>query len=89
MAARGAGMSRKSAYKLLERAGPESGFARAWQEAQSAARAAVDLAIFDRAVNGAEVPYYYRGVLCGMKRVYDDRLLIAACRAAERSHRCP
>jgi len=89
MAARAAGMSRKSAYKLRERAGPESGFARAWDEALSAGRAAVDLALFDRAVNGAEIPYYYRGVLCGMKRVYNDRLLIAACRAAERSMRRP
>ena len=32
-AAREVGMSRKSAYALLKRAGPESGFARAWEEA--------------------------------------------------------
>ncbi len=37
-----------------------------------------------RAVNGVEVPYFYGGFQRGTRRVYNDRLLIAAFRAIER-----
>ena len=37
-AARRVGKSRKTAYELLKRAGPGSGFARAWQAALAAGR---------------------------------------------------
>jgi hypothetical protein len=83
-AASAAGMSRKSAYELLKRAGPESSFAGAWREAQAAGRTSAWFTAVDRAIHGVEVPYFYRGIQRGTKRVYNDRLLIAAFRAIER-----
>lgn len=83
IAARAAGMSRKSAYALLKRAGPGSGFARAWEEARAEGEEKVDLTVIRRAVDGDEIPYFFRGVQCGTRRVYNDRLLIAAYRAAQ------
>jgi hypothetical protein len=85
MAARAVGMSRKSAYELKKRAGPGSGFARAWREAQAVGRVNVDLAAFERAVLGVEVPVFHRGRQCGVRRVYDNRLLAAAYRASLRA----
>ncbi len=79
-----AGMSRKSAYELLKRAGPESSFARAWREAQAAGQDNVVWTTIGRAIEGVEEPYFYRGIQRGTRRVYDNRLLIAAFRAAER-----
>lgn len=88
-AAREVGMSRKSAYALLERAGPESGFAKAWDAAITEGQANARGTAIDRALNGVEVPYFYRGTLRGMRRVYDDRLLIAALRATSRDRPAP
>ena len=85
MAARAVGMSRKSAYELLKRAGPGSSFARAWREAQAVGRLTVDFATFQRAVEGVEVPVFHRGRQCGVRRVYDNRLLAAAYRASLRA----
>jgi hypothetical protein len=84
-AAAAVGMSRKSAYALLERAGPESGFARAWAEAQASGRTHVEFSAIDAALHGREVPYFYRGRQCGVRRVYNDRLLIAAFAAIQRA----
>lgn len=84
-AARATGMSRKSAYALLERAGPESSFARAWCEAQTAGRTNAYFTTIGRAIDGVEEPYFYGGIQHGTRRVYDNRLLIAAFRAAQRS----
>jgi hypothetical protein len=84
-AAAAAGMSRKSAYTLLERAGPESSFARAWTEAQAAGRTTAWLTAADRAVNGVEQPYFYRGIQRGTRRVYNDGLLLAALRSIQRA----
>jgi len=42
------------------------------------------LTAVERALDGVEIPYFYRGVQRGTRRVYNDRLLIAALRAAER-----
>ncbi|HTU11801.1 MAG TPA: hypothetical protein VMG08_12990 [Allosphingosinicella sp.] len=78
------GMSRKSAYALLKRAGPESGFARAWREALMGGRANTWFETVRRAVEGVEEPYFYRGIQRGTRRVYNDKLLIAAFRAIER-----
>lgn len=89
LAARAVGMSRKSAYALLKRAGPDSSFARAWREAQAAGRLTVDFATFERAVEGVEVPVFYRGKQCGVRRVYSDRLLAAAFRASQRAKGAP
>ena len=83
-AAAAAGRSRTSAYALLKRAGPESRFARAWAEAQAAGRTNAWFTLMDRAINGVEVPCFHRGVQVGTRRVYNDRLLIAAMRAVER-----
>ena len=41
-AARSVGLSRKTAYELLKRAGPESGFAQAWKEALAAYQSSRD-----------------------------------------------
>lgn len=80
-AAKSVGMSRKSAYALLKRAGPDSGFARAWAAAVERGREeAVDLAI-ERAINGTEIPYFYGGMQRGTRTVHDNRLLIAVLRA--------
>ena len=79
-----AGMSRKSAYTLLKRAGPESSFAFAWREAQAAGRTSVLFATIERAVEGVEEPYFYGGLQRGTRRVYDSQLLIAAYRSLQR-----
>ena len=79
-AARHVGMSRKSAYALLKRASTESGFARAWRQAQACGRQSAEFTAIARAITGVEQPYYYHGKLCGMRRVYDNRLLIEALR---------
>lgn len=88
-AAREVGMSRKSAYALLERAGAESGFAKAWDAAIAEGQDKARGTAIDRALNGVEVPYFYRGTLRGMRRVYDDRLLIAALRSTSRDRPAP
>jgi hypothetical protein len=79
------GMSRKSAYALRDRAGPESSFVRAWREAQGMGRTNTWFATVDRALNGVEEPYFYRGIQRGTRRVYNDRVLIAAFRAIQRA----
>lgn len=84
-AAQAVGMSRKSAYELLKRAGPESSFARAWEEARTGGRTNAWLTAVNRALEGVEEPYFYGGLQRGKRRVYDDRLLIAAFRAIERA----
>ena len=86
-AAEAAGMSRKSAYALLERAGPDSGFARAWEQAMAAGESAVLFAMVERALVGVEQPYFYGGRQRGTRRVYNDRLLVAAFRTFERMQR--
>ncbi len=83
------GMSRKSAYALRDRAGPESSFIRAWREAQARGRMTAWFETVRRAVDGVEEPYFYRGIQRGTRRVYNDRLLIAAFRAIERAKGAP
>ncbi len=83
-AARAVGMSRKSAYALLKRAGAESGFARAWAAAvEEGGARALDLAI-GRALHGTAKPVFYRGRQVGEVRRYNDALLLAALRATAR-----
>jgi hypothetical protein len=83
-AAQAVGMSRKTAYELLKRSGPDSSFAWAWREAQAAGRSNAFFTGVERALHGVEVPYFYGGLQRGTKRVYNDRLLIAALRAIDR-----
>jgi hypothetical protein len=82
-AAKTVGMSRKSAYALLARAGPESGFARAWIDAADLGRTTAWSSAVDKAINGVEVPYFYRGIQRGTRRVYNDGLLLTALRAMD------
>lgn len=64
-----------SAYKLRERPGTES-FARAWDIAQNIAGGmAFDQAI-DRALNGVEVPRFYKGRQVATVRRPDYRLVL-------------
>jgi hypothetical protein len=79
-AARAVGMSRKSAYDLLKRAGPKSGFAKAWHAALAVGKITACATAVARAIEGVEVPYFYRGIQRGSRRVYNDNLLIAALR---------
>jgi hypothetical protein len=84
-AARSVGMSRKSAYALLARAGPDSSFAGAWRAAQVEGRVSAWCTAVARALDGVEVPYFYRGKRCGTRRLYNDRLLLAALQAVKRA----
>ncbi|MEA3013812.1 MAG: hypothetical protein QOD42_2357 [Sphingomonadales bacterium] len=79
-AARAVGMSRKSAYALLKRAGPDSGFAKARRVAVAAGKLVACSNAIERAIEGVEVPYFYRGLQRGTRRVYNDNLLVAALR---------
>lgn len=79
-AARSVAMSPKSAYALLNRAGPGSGFARAWEAALSEGQFCARDAAIDRALHGVAVPVFYRGRQVGEHRRYNDRLLIAVLR---------
>lgn len=79
-AARAVGMSRKSAYALLKRAGPDSGFAAAWRMALQLGEVTACTTAVTRAIDGVEVPYFYGGLQRGTRRVYNDALLIAALR---------
>lgn len=78
-AAGAVGMSAKSAYALRKRAGAES-FLAAWDTALEQGRArALDLSI-DRTINGTSTPILFRGRHVSVRRVYDNRLLLAALR---------
>jgi len=83
-AAKAVGMSAKSAYRLRERAGADSGFGKAWDHAVDVGHCAATAEGIDRALNGVEVPIFYRGLHRGTRRVYDNRLLIAAMRLVTR-----
>ncbi len=81
-AAKSVGISPKSAYALLKRAGADSSFAAAWALAQREGRSrALDTAIA-RTFDGIATPIFYRGKQVGERRRYNDGLLIAALRYA-------
>ncbi|HEX8485800.1 hypothetical protein [Sphingomonas sp.] len=81
-AAKAVGMSAKSAYALLKRAGAGS-FADAWNTAiDSGRQRSLDTAI-ERAIHGVARPVFYRGRQVGEYRTYNDRLVIAAIRARD------
>ncbi len=82
-AAEAAGMSRKSAYALRERDGAES-FADVWDFALGVGQDHVRGLAIDRALNGYTVPRYYRGRICGERRIYDNRLLERAINSFDR-----
>lgn len=75
-AARGVGMSRKSAYKLRARLKGEP-FDIAWEAAFRHGYDNLAHAALDRAINGVEVPHYRNGERVGTSRRFDERLTVA------------
>ena len=76
-AARAVGMSRESAYRLLDHPGAGS-FAAAWEKAQGWGRSrAADIGT-ERAICGEKREVHYRGRKVGEYVRHDNRLLIAA-----------
>ena len=74
-AAKSQGMSRQSAYRLRDRL-VGTPFALGWEVALEAGLSQLAHAMLDRAVNGVEVPHYYKGELVGTSRHFDERLAI-------------
>ncbi len=68
-AASAVGLSRQSAYKLRDRL-VGTPFALGWEVALEAGITHPH-AMLDRAINGVEVPHYYKGELVGTSRQYD------------------
>lgn len=75
-AAKAVGMSRQSAYRLRSRLKGRA-FDLAWDEAFSHSYHNLPYVALDRAMNGIEVPHYYKGELVGTSRRYDERLTVA------------
>ncbi len=75
-AARSVGMSRQSAYRLRSRLKGQA-FDLAWEVAFHHSYDVLAHAALERALNGVEVPVYYRGELVGTWRRYDERLTVA------------
>ncbi|HEX6374198.1 MAG TPA: hypothetical protein VFZ91_00595 [Allosphingosinicella sp.] len=83
VAARGVGMSRKSAYRLRERPGAAS-FAAAWERAQGWGQdRTVDVGL-ERALYGERVPIVRNGRVVGEIRRHDNRLAMAVLNALDR-----
>ncbi|NVE95932.1 hypothetical protein [Altererythrobacter lutimaris] len=82
-AARAVGMSRQSAYGLRARLKGEP-FDFAWGAALRCRFDALAEVAMDRAMNGVEVPHFYRGELVGTSRKYDERLTLAMLKMRER-----
>ena len=75
-AAKAVGMSRQSAYALRARLKGEP-FDRAWTAALVCRFDVLAEVALERALNGVEVPHYYRGELVGTSRKFDERLTVA------------
>jgi hypothetical protein len=75
-AARAVGMTRQSAYKLRNRLKGEP-FDIAWQAAFRRQYDALVEAAVERAINGVEVPHFYKGELIHTSRRYDERAAVA------------
>ncbi|WP_305098437.1 hypothetical protein [Croceibacterium aestuarii] len=75
-AARSVGMSRQSAYRLRSRLKGQE-FDTAWNQAFHHSYDNLAHAALERALNGIEVPHYYKGELVGTSRRYDERLTVA------------
>lgn len=80
-AARSVGMSRQSAYKLRARLKGKP-FDLAWDAAFHQSYQNLPYAALDRALNGIEVPHYYKGELIGTSRRFDERLTVALLKLA-------
>ncbi|MEA3052087.1 MAG: hypothetical protein QOG72_990 [Sphingomonadales bacterium] len=83
VAARGVGMTRKSAYRLRERPGAKS-FATAWDKAQGWGQdRTVDVGL-ERSLCGERVPIVRSGRVVGEVHRYDNRLSMAVLNALDR-----
>lgn len=67
------GVSPEAVYRLRRRPDAQS-FRLAMDFALDGAADAVEDAMYGRAINGVEVPHYYKGELVGTHRRYDERL---------------
>ncbi|HYG47242.1 MAG TPA: hypothetical protein VD846_04790 [Allosphingosinicella sp.] len=83
VAARGVGMTRKSAYRLRDRPGA-GGFAAAWERAQGWGRdRTVDVSL-ERGLLGERVPIVRNGRVVGEIHRHDNRLAMAVLNALDR-----
>jgi hypothetical protein len=82
-ACRRVGMSAESAYELARRPDAQS-FRIAWDIALDNAVRRVGDGAFSRALNGVEIPHYYKGELVGTHRRYDERLTMFILRTRDR-----
>ena len=74
-AAAAVNMSAEGAYYLRRQKGAES-FRKAWEVALSLGVQRIEDVAMDRALNGVDVPVYSYGKLVGMRKNYNDRLLM-------------
>lgn len=72
-AARAVGMSPETAYRLRRRPDAQA-FRLAWDAALDFAMGRLADALTSRAINGVEIPHYWRGELVGTHRRHDNRL---------------
>jgi hypothetical protein len=82
-ACRRVGMSAESAYELARRPDAQS-FRVAWDIAMDNAVRRVGDGAFSRALNGVEIPHFYKGELVGTHRRYDERLTMFILRTRDR-----
>lgn len=75
-AARMVGVGRSSAYRMRADLRGEA-FDLAWEAAFACGMDALADAALDRALNGVEVPHFYKGELIHTSRKYDERLTVA------------
>ena len=78
-AAESVGMSRMAAYRLRARTRGKA-FDIAWDSAFHQSYANLPYAALDRALNGVEVPVYYKGEKIDSYRRFDERLTVALLR---------
>jgi|GEM_PF-954577 len=81
-ACRRVGMSPESAYELARRPDAQS-FRIAWDSAMDQAVRRLADSAFGRALNGVEVPHYYKGELVGTHRRFDERLTMFILRTRD------
>jgi hypothetical protein len=83
VAARGVGMTRKSAYRLSDRSGAQS-FAAAWERAQGWGQdRTIDVGL-ERSLCGERVPIVRNGRVVGEIHRHDNRLAMAVLNALDR-----
>jgi hypothetical protein len=82
-AARGVGMTRRSAYRLRDRSGAES-FAAAWDRALGWGRDRTLDRSLERALVGECVPVVRDGRVVGQRHRFDNRLTMAVLNALDR-----